>query len=289
MNAELESRVARLEEQVAALLQENQALRAAARDAGASVGRRDLLMGAAAVVGTVGLSLAGTRPANATTGTMQYGTGTYQNSGTAYTGLQSTNTLYTLGAANHVTAPSNDRFGNGLAASSDHGTAARLLTDTTSTGHGLFAEARGTGHAVWASKGSPEASPNATGNAVLATQNSTTSTYAAVLGVTKGSGAGVQGRGEGTGYGVWGEIPDSTKTQSAVLGSTEGAGNGVEGRSILGRGGLFRGKRAQVRLLPSSAATKPSAGKRGDLFVDASGRLWYCKTSDSTTGWVQLA
>jgi hypothetical protein len=220
---------------------------------------------------------------------MLYGTGTYQDSGADYTALQSTSSLYTLGVANYDTSPQNDRFGNGVAASSDYGTAARLLTDTTSSGHGLFAEARGTGHAVWASKGSPEASPNKTGHAVLATQSSTTSTYAAVLGVTKGSGAGVQGRGEGTGYGVWGEIADSAKTQSAVVGSTEGAGAGVEGSSMLGRGGVFKGKKAQVRLLPSAATTKPSTGFRGDLFVDATGRLWYCKKSASTTGWVQLA
>jgi len=289
MNAELESRLARLEQQVAELLQENQTLRAAASGSGASLGRRDVLMGAAAVVGTLGLSLAGSRTANATSGTMQYGTGTYLNAGADYTGLKSTNGLYTLGVENDAVTTSGDRFGNGVAASSSHGTAARFLTDTASVGHGIFSEARGTGHAVWASKGSPEATPNSKGHAVFATQNSTTSTYAAVLGVTKGSGPGVQGRGEGTGNGVWGEIADSAKAQSAVLGSTEGAGAGVEGTSALGRGGVFRGRRAQVRLYPSSAATKPSTGKIGDLFVDSAGRLWYCKTTASTTGWVQLA
>jgi hypothetical protein len=289
MNAELESRIARLEQQVAELLQENERLRTAAIAPDAHVGRRDVLLGAAAVVGTAGLSLVGTRPASAASGTMQYGTGSYQNSGTTYTGLQSTNVLYTLGIANYAEAPENERFGNGIAASSAHGSAGRLLTDTTSSGHGLFAEARGTGHAVHASKGSPEANANKTGHAVLATQNSTTSTYAAVLGVTKGSGAGLQGRGEGTGYGVWGEIADSALAQSAVVGSTEGGGAGVEGISIRGRGGQFTGSKAQVRLLPSNRKTKPSTGKRGDLFVDASGRLWYCKTGASTTGWVQLA
>jgi len=289
MDRELETRLARLEQQVAELREENRRLRAAPTEAGAAIGRRDVLMGAAAVVGTVGLSLAGTRPAHATSGTMLYGTGTYQDSGTTYTGLQSTNALYTLGVSNAATSPSDERFGNGIAASSNHGSAGRLLTDTTSSGHGLFAEARGTGHAVLATKGSLGADPNKTGHAVLATQNSTASTYAAVLGVTKGSGAGVQGRGEGTGYGVWGEIADAAQLQSAVYGSTEGQGAGVEGRSIGGRGGQFSGKRAQVRLVPSTVNTKPTAGKRGDLFVDSTGRLWYCKTTSSPTGWVQLA
>ena len=289
MDRELETRLARLEQQVAELREENRRLRAAPTEAGAAIGRRDVLMGAAAVVGTVGLSLAGTRPAQATSGTMQYGTGSYQNSGTTYTGLQSTNALYTLGVSNAATSPSDERFGNGIAASSNYGSAGRLITDTTSAGHGLFAEARGTGHSVFATKGSLGADPNKTGHALLATQNATDSTYAAVLGVTKGSGAGVQGRGEGTGYGVWGEIADAAQLQSAVYGSTEGQGAGVEGRSIGGRGGQFAGKRAQVRLIPSTVNTKPTAGKRGDLFVDSTGRLWYCKTTSSPTGWVQLA
>ena len=133
MDRELESRLARLEQQVAELLEENQRLRAAPAETGAPIGRRDVLMGAAAVVGTVGLSLAGSQPAHATSGTMQYGTGTYQNSGTTYTGLQSTNSLYTLGVSNAATNPSDERFGNGIAASSNHGSAGRLLTDTTSS------------------------------------------------------------------------------------------------------------------------------------------------------------
>jgi hypothetical protein len=54
---------------------------------------------------------------------MQYGTGSYQDSGTTYTGLQSTNALYTLGVSNAATSPSDERFGNGIAASSNHGSA----------------------------------------------------------------------------------------------------------------------------------------------------------------------
>jgi hypothetical protein len=287
MTAELESRVARLEQQVAELMQENRALRAAAGEPGVPLARRDVLIGAVAAAGAMGLSLMPGR-ANATSGTMQYGTGSYQNSGTTYTGLQSSNELYTLGLVNVDSTPRSERHGNGVAASSSHGSAARLLTDETSTGHGLFADAWGTGHSVYATKGSPEQPPNKTGHAVLATQNATDSTYSAVLGVTKGSGAGVQGRGEGSGNGVWGEIADAVKSQSAVLGSTEGTGAGIEGRSVRGRGGVFKGSKAQVRLYPAATA-RPAKGFRGDLFVDSTGRLWYCKTSASTTGWVQLA
>jgi hypothetical protein len=80
-----------------------------------------------------------------------------------------------------------------------------------------------------------------------------------------------------------------TKSQAAIIGTTEGNGPAIEGTSILGRGGVFKGKKAAVRLVASSAANKPSTGTRGDLFVDSTGRLSYCKTSGSTTGWKQLA
>jgi hypothetical protein len=52
------------------------------------------------------------------------------------------------------------------------------------------------------------------------------------------------------------------------------------------RGGLFAGKVAQVRLLPSSSASHPSSGSLGDLFLDKGGRLWFCKGG---TTWKQLA
>jgi hypothetical protein len=53
------------------------------------------------------------------------------------------------------------------------------------------------------------------------------------------------------------------------------AGVGVAGVSAAGRGGLFAGKKAQLRLVPSAAASHPSTGAKGDLFVDTSGRLWF--------------
>jgi hypothetical protein len=53
-----------------------------------------------------------------------------------------------------------------------------------------------------------------------------------------------------------------------------------------GRGGIFTGGKAQLKLHPSSASTHPTKGQRGDLFVDKSGRLWFCKGG---TNWKQLA
>jgi hypothetical protein len=59
----------------------------------------------------------------------------------------------------------------------------------------------------------------------------------------------------------------------------------VFGESVEGRGGRFKGKKAQIRLHPSTDATHPTSGSGGDLFVDASKRLWFCKGG---TSWVRL-
>jgi hypothetical protein len=53
-----------------------------------------------------------------------------------------------------------------------------------------------------------------------------------------------------------------------------------------GRGGLFSGDKAQARLKPSAAGTHPTRGAAGDLFVDKSHRLWFCKGGRN---WKQLA
>jgi hypothetical protein len=80
--------------------------------------------------------------------------------------------------------------------------------------------------------------------------------------------------------------PPPAKTGLYGYAAQDASAVGVRGESTVGRGGRFRGNKAQIRLDPSSAATHPSSGAKGDLFVDASGRLWFCKGS---TNWVQLA
>jgi hypothetical protein len=71
-----------------------------------------------------------------------------------------------------------------------------------------------------------------------------------------------------------------------VRGISGGTAAGVHGSSEGGRGGHFRGKKAQIRLDPSTTATHPSSGDAGDLFVDAENRLWFCKGG---TTWVRIA
>ncbi len=143
--------------------------------------------------------------------------------------------------------------------------------------------------------------------------NTSTEVYG-VEGLVSGSlGRGVFGwsLGESSGgTGVWGQAdsPDgvavmgyawdgfggSNKFGTGVIGASgssslppKGLPNtGVYGIGVGGRGGVFKGDQAQVQLVPSTAASHPSSGSAGDLFVDKKKRLWFCQGGSS---WVRLA
>ena len=91
-----------------------------------------------------------------------------------------------------------------------------------------------------------------------------------------------------------GVVGRSTSADGVAGESTSGTGvagfsvkgAGVVGVSTKGPGGVFYGKTAQLQLAPSSATNHPLRGARGELFVDKSGRLWFCKGG---TSWKQLA
>ena len=117
---------------------------------------------------------------------------------------------------------------------------------------------------------------------------------------TSYSGAGVRGRSteaygvygaSSTYYGVYGESASNygvvgfSGGRTAVAGISD-SGQGVLGQGGSGRGGRFSGRKAQVRLEPSGAASHPASGAAGDLFVDRSRRLWFCKGGRS---WVRHA
>jgi hypothetical protein len=65
------------------------------------------------------------------------------------------------------------------------------------------------------------------------------------------------------------------------------AGVGVFGlgQTKAGRGGVFSGGAAQIRLLPSSSAEPPETGVSGDLFLDQSCRLWLYR---GELGWARI-
>ena len=103
----------------------------------------------------------------------------------------------------------------------------------------------------------------------------------AVIGGSAGGNTGLQG--------FSGQVnPPLSPNHTGVFGSASVGPSavGVNGQSTTGRGAVFTGKLAQLRLSPASTASHPSSGSRGDFFVDKSGRLWFCKGG---TQWKQLA
>jgi hypothetical protein len=80
---------------------------------------------------------------------------------------------------------------------------------------------------------------------------------------------------------------DSTAAAAQV--SNIGTGAGVHAASSGGRGGVFSGGLAQLRLTPGSKSTHPAGGERGDLYADSTGRLWFCKKGGAKATWHQIA
>ena len=70
----------------------------------------------------------------------------------------------------------------------------------------------------------------------------------------------------------------STGTGPAVWADATGAtGNALQATSDGGRGIVSSSKLAQLQLTPGTQSTHPKKGEAGDLFVDKSARLWFCK------------
>ena len=97
---------------------------------------------------------------------------------------------------------------------------------------------------------------------------------------TAPSGFGVRGIATAdAGVGISGEVTGAKSV--GVFGDARSAGAGS-------RGGVFAGAIGEIplRIMPDAyEATHPPAGKRGDLFIDRTGRLWLCK---GTTHWALL-
>ena len=62
------------------------------------------------------------------------------------------------------------------------------------------------------------------------------------------------------------------------------------GISDQGYGGHFRGGRAPLRLVPANTPGNPSSGnhKRGELFVDSNGDLFFCKGDGTPGTWFRV-
>jgi hypothetical protein len=100
-----------------------------------------------------------------------------------------------------------------------------------------------------------------------------------------GPARGLVAQAHGTGQALWAQIDNVSNTKDSVRAETSGTGSGIYATSANGAGGKFAGKTANITLVPSTASSHPASGSAGQLFVDASKRLWFCKGG---TDWHQL-
>jgi hypothetical protein len=95
-------------------------------------------------------------------------------------------------------------------------------------------------------------------------------------------GIGVAGNGEGKG------VQGVAESGQGVLGrSNSGTTGAVEGEHLgQGYGGQFQGGRAQLRLVPASAAGRPSgAHSKGEIYMDSAGALFVCVKGGTPGRW----
>jgi len=80
---------------------------------------------------------------------------------------------------------------------------------------------------------------------------------------------------------------NTTSGANCVKASVAGTGSAVYGDGgAHGRGATLVGNVAQLRLAPGTLGSHPASGNAGDLYVDKTNRLWFCK---GATAWHQLA
>jgi hypothetical protein len=169
-------------------------------------------------------------------------------------------------------------------------------TAITATGTNIGVEASGTtgvsvsGETVGISTSGPTGL-SATGNGKngVAVTASSIGNAPTIHATNSGTGAAVRATmSGGSGLGGTGAVVGDCKAGPGVLGLSEKA-TGVQGESKSGRGGVFAGGSAQVRLTPGSLGSHPASGQQGDLYCDRTGRLWFCKKGGGHATWKQIA
>lgn len=280
------------------------------------IGRR-LALGAGSMV--AGSALLRPSHAAATTGTFRFGA--MNDAGDDGTGLRSSGDSFTLdvrnlgsgGAASFSAGSSGSAVEMTSAVESNtaavfqvvslsSGSLVRLANVQSDNSAAVIAiEQNGSGPLLVGSTASPEPAVTVSngGNGPAANFNS--GGDAAAVEVRKqGSGHGVDVRVSGarssgtvvraetTGLGraLTAFVNNQTNAKPAARIETTGSGIGVEAVSRRGRGGRFVGTVAQLQLAPASGATHPAMGAAGDLYVDRSTRLWFCKGGSV---WTQVA
>jgi hypothetical protein len=248
----------------------------------AKVDRRALLrLGAAAAALGAGSLALKPNAAAATTAGMQLGA--ENDAANSATGVTSSNGTDTLHVTNTNAAPAVEVRSGGAGLLAFGAADAGVVGITRGVGPGVRARADiGTGPALRAEVDAAaattttiEAAQSGQGIGVLAHIDNTTSNARAVVASTRG-----------LGQAHLAAIANASSKAAAMRAQTTGFGSAVDAASALGAGGRFSGKTAQIQLVPSNLSTHPPSGSAGQLFVDRSNRLWYCKGG---TAWHQLA
>ncbi len=188
-------------------------------------------------------------------------------------------------------------------------TAAAVDAATNGSGPAVSGLTSGTANAVVGTISNPSSSAyavygqtNGTGPAIIGQIANTSSSAAAMGGVTNGTGPGfgglnigsgpaISGQNWGTGPGILAGVVGATNNQPAISAATAGTGVALQATATGtgSRGGVFAGVAAQAQFKPGSGSTHPTSGQAGDLYVDSSARLWFCKVGGPTATWTQLA
>jgi hypothetical protein len=160
---------------------------------------------------------------------------------------------------------------------------------TGGLGIGIWGSQNGSGWGMYGSSASGIGvnASGGSGTGVSASGGTGVAAAGSTIGVTASGPTAVVATGNGaTGVGVSASV---TGTAPAVQAANASSGAGVQGASKTGRGGVFSGSAAQVQLTPGTGSTHPKSGKRGDLYADKTGRLWFCKKGGTTATWHQIA
>jgi hypothetical protein len=201
--------------------------------------------------------------------------------GTAVAGSSGDTTANATAVLGTIASPSPGEFSAGVKGQNNSG---------NGRGIGVWGSHNGSGWGLYGTSGAGgigvnAACPNGTGMA--AAGGTAVIANGGNLGVVASGHTALVAEGGGpVGIGVSATADSSAP---AVQAANSGTGSGVRGTSKLGRGGIFGGAAAQLKLLPGTRTTHPGNGQRGDLYADSKGRLWYCKTGGTRATWHQVA
>jgi hypothetical protein len=244
--------------------------------------------GAAALAGAAAAAM-NTKVAGAATapGVMHFGAS--NNAGTATTGLTSSSSKAALNVKS-------TGLGHGIVGDASSATGRGYgVFGTGDSGAGVAGGTRGDGPGVRA-----YAEPGARGSALEALTLEGGNDSPTISAHQVGTGAGVfthienaanpsralYARTAGVGHAILGEILNTASAGAAAKATTQGSGPGLSAASAKGVGASFTGKTAQVQLVPSSSSSHPASGDAGQLFVDRTKRLWFCRGGRD---WHQIA